>query len=367
VSRAWIERVRRRRRDRRWLATRVAAPLVAVTAAGITLGLVAAGGSADAGEQGGHGATTTAEVTRRDLVDRETFSGTLGYDDERGLPSRLQGTVTWTPPEGAVRTRGQVLYRVDEQPVVLMYGSVPAWRDLSQGDEGADVRQLQRNLVRLGHDPDDDIAIDGDFDWATAQAVMRWQEALGVDETGSVSLGQVVFLPGPRRVASVASPAGTQAGGQAIMQTTSTRRSVTVSLDARRQDLASVGDAQRVVLPDGSAVSATITEVGAVATAAAEGEDPTVAVTLRLGSSAGAGALDAAPVDVEIAKERAEDALAVPVTALLALAGGGYGVERVDEGGGTTVVQVQTGVFADGEVAITGPGIAEGVEVVVPG
>jgi multidrug efflux pump subunit AcrA (membrane-fusion protein) len=70
-------------------------------------------------------------------------------------------------------------------------------------------------------------------------------------------------------------------------------------------------------------------------------------------------------VEVEISNEEAEDALAVPVTALLALAGGGYGVE-VREEDGTRVVAVETGLFADGYVQVSGDGIREGTEVVVP-
>ena len=68
---------------------------------------------------------------------------------------------------------------------------------MAEGDEGTDVRQLERNLVALGHDPDGDIEVDDEYDWATTAAVRDWQEALGLDETGALEPGQVVFLPGP--------------------------------------------------------------------------------------------------------------------------------------------------------------------------
>lgn len=361
MSLAWRDRTR----DRRWVLTRVGAPAAAVIAVGVGVG-VAAGGGSDTEAGDGSGDTAAATVERRDLVERETFSGTLGYADERSAIGNLQGTVTWVADEGAVRRRGEVLYRVDQQPVVLMYGATPAWRPMGEGDEGADVRQLERNLVELGYDPDGDVEVDGDYDWATTAAVRDWQEALGVDETGSVELGQVVFLNGARRVGTIEAGVGSAArAGQPVMVTTSTRRSVTVELDARRQDLVKVGDRQRVELPGGEDATARVSEVGAVAKAASADADPTITVTLTLASSKGVSALDEAPVDVEIAKERQENALAVPVTALLALAGGGYGVE-VREGEGTRIVAVETGLFADGYVEIAGEGIEAGTEVVVP-
>lgn len=353
-----------RLRDRRWVATRLGIP-AAVLAIGVSVGVVATGGSGASAADGGAAATTTS-VSRRDLVDRETFSGTLGYGDERTVNGALQGTITGVADEGTVRTRGQILYRVDEQPVVLLYGRIPAYRSLQEGDEGGDVRQLQRNLIGLGHDPDGLIEADGEFDSATAAAVRTWQEALGVDETGRVDQGQVVFQPGARRIGSVTGTVGTSTGaGRPVMTTTSTARTVTVELDARRQDLVDEGARQRVTLPGGTTVNAAITDVGSVAEAASPDADPTITITLTLDSGSGVTALDEAPVDVDISSERAGNALSVPVTALLALAGGGYGLE-VQEADGTRVVAIEVGVFADGYVQVSGEGIDAGATVVVP-
>lgn len=357
----WRERLR----ERRWVLTRVGIPTAAAVAVGVGIGVASSGGS-DAEAAEGSGATASATVERRDLVERETFNGSLGYADERTVTGAVQGTVTWVAGEGSVRERGEVLYRVDQQPVVLLYGGTPAWRPMAEGDEGADVRQLERNLVELGFDPDGDIEVDGEYDWATTAAVRDWQEALGVDETGSVELGQVVFLEGARRIGAVEAGVGSTAGaGRPVMITTATRRSVTVELDARRQDLVTVGDRERVALPGGEEATARVSDVGAVATAASPEADPTITVTLSLVSATAAAALDEAPVEVEISKEEAADVLTVPVTALLALAGGGYGVE-VREQDGTRVVAVGTGLFADGYVEISGDGIERGAEVVVP-
>jgi hypothetical protein len=92
------------------------------------------------------------------------------------------------------------------------------------------------------------------------------------------------------------------------------------------------------------------------------GEKVTVTVTV---ADQPALAADA-PVEVRlVARERA-DVLAVPVVALLALDGDRYGVEVVD-GGSVRVVPVEVGLFAQGQVEISGAGIAEGVTVSVPG
>jgi peptidoglycan hydrolase-like protein with peptidoglycan-binding domain len=224
------------------------------------------------------------------------------------------------------------------------------------------VRQLEQNLVALGYDPDGDVEVDGDFDWATEAAVERWQEDHHLAESGVVALGDVVFLPGARRVGKITAQVGGRAGGE-IMQTTSRAREVTLELAATDQDLVRAGQRVRVELPDESTVTGTVSEVGNVATTSAEGET-TVPVTVSVPAK-GLTSLDAAPVTVSIETERARDALSVPTTALLALAGGGYGVEVVDSGGARTLVGVKTGSFADGYVQVDGEGVGEGTVVVV--
>src|SRR5262249_12585875 len=142
----------------------------------------------------------------------------------------------------------------NDAPTVLMYGTVPAWRVLQSGvADGPDVRELEWNLVALGYDPDRDITIDDEWTSATTAAVERWQEALGVDETGVVNLGDVAFLPGKRRIGEVTAAKGTtvQPGGE-VLTATRTTQQVTVDLDAADQTLAVEGAPVTVDLPDGS-------------------------------------------------------------------------------------------------------------------
>jgi Putative peptidoglycan binding domain len=197
---AWASRSWRRLPPSRSraLALALAAVVVAVVTALVALSGVF-GSSSDAESV----PTATATVTRRDLVQRSTVSGTLGYDDARAIVDSRPGTITSLPDEGRILRPGAVLFRVDEQLVVLFAGRKPAWRPLVEGvSDGRDVRQLEQNLRSLGFDDDRQLAIDSHFDASTAAAVARWQEDLGVAATGRVGLGDLVFLPGTRRPSS---------------------------------------------------------------------------------------------------------------------------------------------------------------------
>jgi peptidoglycan hydrolase-like protein with peptidoglycan-binding domain len=144
------------------------------------------------------------------VVERQQVAGTLGYGDSLTVVGQTRGgVVTRVPAVGAVIRRGQALYEVDGRPVPLWYGNRPAWRAFQLGmTDGPDVRQLEANLVALGHDPDRAITVDRHYSWATAAAVKRWQRASGRAQTGAVALGQVAFLPGPVRVATVPATGG---------------------------------------------------------------------------------------------------------------------------------------------------------------
>jgi peptidoglycan hydrolase-like protein with peptidoglycan-binding domain len=143
-------------------------------------------------------------VTRRTLSESSTVDGTLGYGASLELYDRLAGTFTWLPSVGATISRGGTLWRIDDRPVVLMYGSVPAYRTLKEGvSDGPDVTQMNRNLIDLGYDPYGAVTDVETFSEATADAVRRWQKAEGLPQTGEVPLGRVVFAPGARRITTV--------------------------------------------------------------------------------------------------------------------------------------------------------------------
>jgi len=339
-------------------------------------GLVVAGrwdrtGGAAAADAGATGSSTSSvAVAQQDLVARTEVDGTLGYSGEMRVTGQAQGTVTALPKAGAVVERGQSLYSVDNRPVTLLYGDLPAWRRLTAGmADGPDVKQLGQNLVALGHATEAEVAVDEKFTAATTTAIKRWQKALGLEETGSVEPGQAVFLPGAFRVAEVKAEKGSAAPpGSPVMTGTSTTRLVQVDLDATKQSLAKAGDKVDVKLPDGRVTPGTIATVGTVAQTKGQGDSAkrVVSVSVTLDDPAASGSIDQAPVKVGITSASRKGVLVVPVNALLALAEGGYGVRVVD---GTTpgrLVAVTTGLFARGLVEVTGDGITAGVQVEVP-
>ena len=359
----------RRSGRRRRLA--VAGGMVAAALVGAGVLVWRNGGDGDAADGGDAPAaiTATAEVTVRDLEERTDLDGTLGYGDTHELALNTPGTLTWLPAEGTVIDRGQPVAEVDDRAVPLLLGDRPLWRELGPGvDDGRDVELVEANLVALGVVSADDLTVDQEWTSATTEAVEDWQESLGWEETGHISPSEVVVEPAAVRVtARVAEPGGPASGP--ALTVGGTAREVTVDLEATRQQMVQVGQKVDVELPDGSTTSGTIAAVGTVAVTPesdSPGPDPTptIEVTVTLDDPAASGTLDQAPVTVWVVTSAAQDVLAVPVDALLALAEGGYAVERVTSGG-TELVAVELGAFADGWVQVTGD-VAEGDQVVVP-
>jgi hypothetical protein len=267
---------------------------------------------------------------------------------------------------------------------MLFYGARPAWRSLSEWVlPGPDVAQLDRNLIALGFGKY--LAVSDYYTAATSYAVGRWQQAAGLPVTGTVPLGQVVFAPGAIRVTAVAAVLGSppQPGAQ-VLSATSTAPVVTAQLPVAQEYLVRSGQQVTVTLPDGvTTTPGTVAAVSSVATApSGSGQDSgsqpsprsgggqeSVAMTVQLNRPLAAGGFDQAPVSVSIVAAHVSAVLAVPVSALVALAGGGYAVEVV-HGAGTAVtrqlVAVQTGLFSSTLVQVSGAGIAAGQRVEVP-
>ncbi len=379
---------------------------------------------------------------------------TLG-DDLRQLISRASGTLTWLAPVGTVLEEGDVIAEVDGEPIVLLYGDVPAYRRLFDARtdlEGDDILQLEEALVRLGVDPDGEMEVDAEFDATTAEIVEAWQESIGAVADGAVDLGEVVFLPGPAQVIAPLGEIGERVGDgslllriatgdplsgddvaqleQALLQlgylaiaddtfdsrtadaikalqaatgatetgvfsalsvlftdlsvriddviagvgsavtpnapvleVASTELVVRMALPASDQGLLLEGQSVTVELPNGDEITGVVASVATVATRL-QGAEASFEVIVALSDPAAAAGFEDAPVDVEVVSDSVEDVLAVPVTALLALAEGGYAVEVV-EGSSSRLVGVDPGFFARGMVEVTG-NLTVGDVVVVP-
>jgi hypothetical protein len=268
--------------------------------AGVVAGVVTAGAvaaavtvfnlpAAESGSKSSTGTVTnTAEIAKETLIDRESHDGTLGHGATVTLGSKGGGTVTWLPAVGATVSRGKALYKLDNKPVVLLYGSLPAYRMLRSGMKGADVKQFEKNLWALGYRG---FTVDDKFTASTAAAVKDWQDE------------------------------------------------VDLTMDAQR--LAVEGAAVRIEMPDGGTVSGKIVKVGTTVQKGQGDEPDTTLIEVTIAFAGAPKGLDDAAVTVDFTAGERKDVLTVPVAALLALAEGGYGVQVVD-GAGTKIVAVRT-------------------------
>ena len=355
----------------------IAAGLLAAAAAGVVATVAVRGGQAPAGPPAPP-PVTLATVVRTDLATTVLTAGTLGYAPTDPVVNELAGTYTALPAPGRAVRPGQDLYRVDDTPVVLMAGATPAWRTFAPGMTGGpDVTELQRNLIALGYAAGLLAAPSGQFDAPTQDAVFRWQEAAGYPLTGQIALGEVAFLPASVIVGGLeVSPGQPATPGQIPYQVTAATRTVTVPLGP---DLPSVatGEAVSIVLPSGTTTPGTITAVGPVppgntsGSSGSSGQGPSsgssgasLQLTITPAHPAATGTGQDIAVQISLVAQSVRNVLAVPVSALLALAGGGYGVEVAGPSGGRQLLGVTTGLFANTLVQVSGPGLRAGMRVV---
>ena len=389
----------------------VAGVVVVVAAAGLGAALATGafrGSGRPASASSGY-ATGTATVTRQSLTSQTQENATLGdagtwsvavpanssssssAASSSSSSAAGSGTFTWLPQIGQVIRQGQQLYGVSGGPVLLLYGPVPAYRDLSEGMTGADVAELNRDLVKLGYATRAALGPRSGWDYysaATAYAVDLLQTKLGLTVTGTLPLGQAAFLPGPALVTGLGtstSLGGPATSGTVVLTATSVTPVVTIDLDPSLQAEVKDGDQVSITLPDGSTTPGVVTQVGRVATtpnssssssasqsgnssnSSASGSGATITVLVSLTHPKAAGKLNQAPVTVTITTGSVSNALTVPVNALLAQPGGKYAVE-VTGPGGHHLVDVTPGMFDDaaGLVQVSG-NLTAGQHVVVPG
>ena len=323
-------------------------------------------------------AANIEKVEKGELSALVSGTGTLTYrarPDGSPYPviNRASGVYTELPEAGDRIGCGGVLYRVDNRPVVLLCGTVPAYRALHVGVKGPDVRQLNLNLRRLGYDTAAHVRIDpggAAFTFETEQALRVLQRKKGFGVTGALAVDDAVFLPGAVRVARVTGQLGGSAGPSGpVLSATLDRLHVRVDLDPSQQRGVHRGDRVQITLPGNTAVAGRVAGFGRIAQAE-EGSPPaaaTVPTFISLDDPAEAGGLDRAPVAVDITTKGVDGALSVPVTALVGRSGGGFAVEVVHAGGRRELVAVTLGLFdtGGGRVQVEGD-LRAGDSVVVP-
>jgi hypothetical protein len=361
----------------------------------------------DAGEPATPPSTlATAEIVRRDMSTSISLSGRLGHGTARPVKGGRPGILTWLPSPGTTLKRGGTLYRIDDEPVVLLYGGTPLFRTLDKVNTvGRDVRVVAENLEALGYavgrryQPGERVrqtstvpeqeqsapAGEGSAGpgtgqpptppasattWVTVrkgedvltpslvQAIKRWRDDVGLPASGSLGIGDVAVLRGAVRVESALAQVGDNAEAP-ILTVTSTSKVVTVDLEPTAAASMRQGDEVGVRLPDEETVPGKIDTVATAVTDDADGS-PKLTLTISLDAPSAVTKLDTAPVEVVFPGETHGDVLAAPVGALVALAEGGYAVQVA----GGALVGVETGIFAGGLVEIEGAGVSEGTRVV---
>lgn len=309
----------------------------------------------------------TTKVARGKLSAMVSVSGILTYrarSDGSPYPviNRASGTYTELPDVGHQVACGDVLYRVDDKPVVLLCGTVPAYRDLHEGDVGNDVRELNQNLATAAGDT---------FTSETETALEMLQQDKGLPVTGALRIGDAVVFADSARIAKVSGVLGGPAQpGTAVLDATSANLEVLVNLDPSQQGLVHEGDRAQITLLDNTSITGKVDRLGLVETPAGpdgKAGNPTIPVHISLDNPAAAHGFDQAPVKVAITTEGVEGVLSVPVAAIVGKAGGGFGVEVVRDDGRHELVAVALGLFdtSAGRVQVDGD-LREGDRVVVP-
>ncbi|WP_406167075.1 hypothetical protein OIE52_13740 [Streptomyces canus] len=375
------------------------AALLTAGVVGVSLAGVRSGGKPSGAAASGAPRVSTVAVVRTDLSSTLSLNGTLGYGRTVSVKGGKDGLVTQLPAVGAKVSRGRSLYRLDDRPVPVFYGTTPLFRPLdTRGLMGRDVKVVADNLRALGYDIGAQPASgswvaqrpaptgaasaspsppspspspsyvrvkpgEGVLTASLIAAVGRWQTQVGMPSTGVLGAGDVAVLPGEVRVGAVQAQPGDPATGT-LMSVTGTAKSVSVALDATDVDSIQQGDKATVTLPDNSeahgAVSAISTDAQASDQAGGDsGGTPQLVVTVSLDSTAALRRLNSAPVQVQFTGQTKKGVLAVPVGALLALSGGGYALQLP----GGRLLAVETGMFAKGLVEVSGTGITAGTKV----
>ena len=334
---------------------------------------------------------TVSELVQASESLKSAQENRAALDDPPSATELAQSEASLESARASLDTALAMRYGLKEGPSagVLMFGDSPAWREFQNGmTPGEDIRQLEENLVALGHGSFESLIVDQNFDTETADAIRQMQVDLGLTATGEIAFRDVIFLPGTSVVESSSSypslgatitPSSTLvslfsiervetqiAQDGTIWTTAESLQRVITTIEVADQRLIDVGSEVRIELPDESIVTGAVIEIGSIAVVPQGGQnDPYLEVTVAIDGDVNLYEWTGAPVTTSITKNLAEGVLSVPVTSLLALLGGGYALEVI-EPTSTRLVPVDAGVYADGWVEVTGLGLEAGIEVVTP-
>ena len=224
--RATVDHTTRRAR-RRWPWVVAAVGVVGIALAASTVLL---DGGDDVAESNEPESVTLTAVSAevRDLIEFDELDGRMIYADIEPISSGTDGVITSLLGSGDTIERGTVLYTINAAPTTVFYGTIPFYRSVEEGSVGDDVLVLEKNLAALGYHSfededgnmvDTDFVVDGVYDESTTDAVVRWQEDTGIEESGIVAASDVIVLDGPAVVSSVTTDVGRRVNvGTPIME-----------------------------------------------------------------------------------------------------------------------------------------------------
>jgi peptidoglycan hydrolase-like protein with peptidoglycan-binding domain len=311
---------------------------------------------------------------------------------------------------GDTIANGRKLAEIDGEPLFALAGKVPAWRDLTPGESGPDVAELQKALAALGYYDDGDTP--GYFGPATEYAVSLYYGHLGYTppSSGGVPAADVVFLPSlPATVVAVNGATGEQPG-QPFLELAA-RGSLALTGELPPAYAGQVKSGLKATIYDevtGIHAAGTVSDIGTATTIAPVGavvdigSGPSSAGSASSGStgsssssnsggsssSSGAGATPFIPLAVHPSRPLASalngenvlvtvetgqtegPVLTVPVAAIVTTASGTSHVTVVGAHGKQTEVTVTPGISENGFVQVTtakSGALAAGNRVVVSG
>ena len=137
---------------------------------------------------------TTVSIQKGDLEKKEEYNGTLRQTDSKVLNSPMSGVVTYVPKEGTVISFGQVLFAIDNKPVILLEGTTPFYRTLDlNSNPGPDVLQLEEALIYLGYAAEDFVS-DETFDEVTSKMLNSLYIDYGIDTKSDITPVEQVVI-----------------------------------------------------------------------------------------------------------------------------------------------------------------------------
>lgn len=303
----------------------------------------------------------TAPVERRTIADEVVTRGVVAYSPHGSISAAVGGRVTSVSvASGDVIKAGQAVLAVDGRVRVAVGGKTPFWRQLEPGVNGPDVAQLQQILADAGFESADTT---GTFGAGTKRALKQWQTAHGYAVSdGVLYVDDMLANSWPQRVGSVDVDVGqVLMPGADIVTLTDLQPVVTVELLPSDRLRVESGDPAVI---DVSATGVTADgKLSAVSDAPLTTDDESLVYPGEVAVAKEFDASEGAQVRVTIVVDEVEDALVVPVAAVISDSEGAPAVRIVNADGSVNITAVELGLSQGAYVEVRSG--LEGSETVV--